>query len=45
MESNTLGLVEGPFGALKTGKPFTAKNYQPEVQYYYARNKVWILRP
>ena len=22
----------------------TTKNYRPEVRYYYARNKVWILR-
>jgi rhamnosyltransferase len=26
------------------GKTFTTKNYRPEVRYYYARNKVWILR-
>jgi rhamnosyltransferase len=26
------------------GMTFTTKNYRPEVRYYYARNKVWILR-
>jgi rhamnosyltransferase len=26
------------------GKTLTTKNYRPEVRYYYARNKVWILR-
>jgi rhamnosyltransferase len=26
------------------GKAIHTKNYRPEVQYYYARNKVWILR-
>jgi rhamnosyltransferase len=26
------------------GKSFSTKNYRPEVRYYYARNKVWILR-
>lgn len=26
------------------GKMFSTKNYRPEVRYYYARNKVWILR-
>jgi rhamnosyltransferase len=26
------------------GKTFATKNYRPEVRYYYARNKVWILR-
>jgi rhamnosyltransferase len=26
------------------GFTFTAKNYRPEARYYYARNKVWILR-
>lgn len=26
------------------GKTLTTKNYRPDVRYYYARNKVWILR-
>jgi rhamnosyltransferase len=26
------------------GRTLTTKNYRPEVRYYYARNKVWILR-
>jgi rhamnosyltransferase len=26
------------------GMTLTTKNYRPEVRYYYARNKVWILR-
>jgi rhamnosyltransferase len=26
------------------GLTLTTKNYRPEVRYYYARNKVWILR-
>jgi rhamnosyltransferase len=26
------------------GKAIQTKNYRPEVRYYYARNKVWILR-
>jgi rhamnosyltransferase len=26
------------------GMTITTKNYRPEVRYYYARNKVWILR-
>jgi rhamnosyltransferase len=26
------------------GKSVQTKNYRPEVRYYYARNKVWILR-
>ena len=26
------------------GRSFATKNYRPEVRYYYARNKVWILR-
>jgi rhamnosyltransferase len=26
------------------GMTLTTKNYEPEVRYYYARNKVWILR-
>jgi rhamnosyltransferase len=26
------------------GKTLSTKNYRPEVRYYYARNKVWILR-
>ncbi len=26
------------------GKTLTTKNYRPESRYYYARNKVWILR-
>jgi rhamnosyltransferase len=26
------------------GKTIATKNYRPEVRYYYARNKVWILR-
>jgi rhamnosyltransferase len=26
------------------GVTLTTKNYRPEVRYYYARNKVWILR-
>jgi hypothetical protein len=26
------------------GKMISTKNYRPEVRYYYARNKVWILR-
>jgi len=26
------------------GVSLTTKNYRPEVRYYYARNKVWILR-
>lgn len=26
------------------GKTLMTKHYRPEVQYYYARNKVWILR-
>jgi rhamnosyltransferase len=26
------------------GMTLTTKNYPPEVRYYYARNKVWILR-
>jgi rhamnosyltransferase len=26
------------------GKTVSTKNYRPEVRYYYARNKVWILR-
>jgi rhamnosyltransferase len=26
------------------GITLTTKNYRPEVRYYYARNKVWILR-
>jgi rhamnosyltransferase len=26
------------------GKTIATKNYRPEVLYYYARNKVWILR-
>jgi rhamnosyltransferase len=26
------------------GKTISTKNYRPEVRYYYARNKVWILR-
>ena len=26
------------------GKTLTTKHYRPEVRYYYARNKVWILR-
>jgi len=26
------------------GRMFSTKNYRPEVRYYYARNKVWILR-
>jgi rhamnosyltransferase len=26
------------------GVTITTKNYGPEVRYYYARNKVWILR-
>jgi rhamnosyltransferase len=26
------------------GITFTTKNYRPEIRYYYARNKVWILR-
>jgi rhamnosyltransferase len=26
------------------GKTVATKNYRPEVRYYYARNKVWILR-
>lgn len=26
------------------GKTITTKNYGPEVRYYYARNKVWMLR-
>jgi rhamnosyltransferase len=26
------------------GMTVTTKNYQPEIRYYYARNKVWILR-
>jgi len=26
------------------GRSFSTKNYRPEVRYYYARNKVWILR-
>jgi rhamnosyltransferase len=26
------------------GKTVTTKNYRPEARYYYARNKVWILR-
>ncbi len=26
------------------GRSFATKNYRPEVRYYYARNKIWILR-
>lgn len=26
------------------GRTVSTKNYRPEVRYYYARNKVWILR-
>jgi rhamnosyltransferase len=26
------------------GRVISTKNYRPEVRYYYARNKVWILR-
>jgi len=26
------------------GKTITTNNYRPEVRYYYARNKVWLLR-
>jgi rhamnosyltransferase len=26
------------------GMTLTTKNYRPEVRYYYARNKLWILR-
>jgi rhamnosyltransferase len=26
------------------GRTLTTKNYRPEVRYYYARNKVWMLR-
>jgi rhamnosyltransferase len=26
------------------GRTIATKNYRPEVRYYYARNKVWILR-
>jgi rhamnosyltransferase len=26
------------------GRTVTTKNYRPEIRYYYARNKVWILR-
>jgi rhamnosyltransferase len=26
------------------GKTVSTKNYRPEVRYYYARNKVWILK-
>lgn len=26
------------------GKTIATKNYRPEVRYYYARNKVWMLR-
>lgn len=26
------------------GKAVSTKNYRPEIRYYYARNKVWILR-
>jgi rhamnosyltransferase len=26
------------------GKSFTTRNYRPEIQYYWARNRVWLLR-
>ncbi|WP_213803454.1 glycosyltransferase family 2 protein [Granulicella sp. dw_53] len=26
------------------GKTFTTRNYRPEVQYYWARNRVWLAR-
>ena len=26
------------------GKIFTTRNYRPEVQYYWARNRVWVVR-
>jgi rhamnosyltransferase len=26
------------------GKTFTTRNYRPEVQYYWARNRVWLIR-
>jgi rhamnosyltransferase len=26
------------------GRTISTKNYRPEVRYYYARNKIWILR-
>ena len=26
------------------GKVFTTRNYRPEVQYYWARNRVWVIR-
>jgi rhamnosyltransferase len=26
------------------GKTYTTRNYRPEVQYYWARNRVWLIR-
>ncbi len=33
-----------PTSARIFGKTVTTRNYRPEIRYYYARNKTWILR-
>ncbi len=33
-----------PTSAKVLGKTLITRNYRPEVRYYYARNKLWILR-
>jgi rhamnosyltransferase len=46
-ESSNAVLLHGfgrPDFRKRFGRTIATKNYRPEVRYYYARNKVWILR-